>query len=254
MIKLISKVELLRGGKSGFELTGVDVIRNTENSRVSDNIVRTRTLPVPFWSRDLFHALRYPVLVYTRHWLPIWNVYMNENKSKINQESLVNCPEEWICAGLTNLWKDTEIKSIEETPKGFKIVASIVMGGKNNGFAAIIDEDADHNIYARVSELFEDICEEFVKLMTQNILPATSEELKEIATEIDSNLGTLSDDEMISKMMELADKRKITIGFTVNDFNEILEELPLFGNTEAVIVSTETKNPEEFQPPLPDEE
>ena len=179
MIKLISKVELLGEGKKGFELTGVDVVRNTENSRVSDNIVRTRTLPVPFAPRQQFASLKYPLLVHTRHWLPAWNKYMSEDKDHINQESLPTVPEgeEWITTKLTNIWKDTTIQSIEETPKGFRIKALILMGGKNCSINAMIDEEADYNIHDKTAVWFEDICETFNKLMVQNILPASSEEM-----------------------------------------------------------------------------
>jgi hypothetical protein len=248
MLKLITKVELLREGKSGFELSGLDVIRNTEHSKISDNIVRTRTLPVPFWSRDLFHALRYPVLVYTRHWLPLWDSYLTEDKMKLDNQKIANYPklkhDEWVIAKLQNIWKETTVHSIEDTPQGFKVIASIVMGGKNNRINCLIDEEADSNIYLRTQELFETICEEFAKLMTQNILPATSEEIKQIAGEIDQNLELLTDDQMLGKILELAEKRNVQIGFSVD---QIMNALPDIEDDTAVITSIKTEAPHEFE-------
>lgn len=241
MIKLISKVELLREGKAGFEITGNDVV-STTHSRISDAIIRTRALPVPFWSRKLFDSLKYPVLVYTRHWLPVWDILMDKEKETINQDALLG-KEEWVVAKLQNLWRETTVSSIEDTPSGFRIEAKIVMGGKNNSIKALITEDSDANIYMRTKDLFERICEEFVRLMTQNILPSTTEDIKAIAAEIDENMANLTDDEILEKLIDLADKRNMQIGFTVEQFENMLPD----HEDRPVIISSSTESHSEFE-------
>ena len=54
MIKLVSKVELISQGRNGFEITGVDGLKLSNQNTISDKVIRTRSIPVPFNSRKLF--------------------------------------------------------------------------------------------------------------------------------------------------------------------------------------------------------
>lgn len=244
MLNVISKIKLLRGGKSGFELTGSDVL-STQQSRISDGIVRTRNLPVPLWSRELFHRLKYPVLVYTRHWLPVWDTLMERDYSSPDTLTFGQT-DEWIASRLQEMWRDTEVHSIEDTSGGFRIECTIVMGGKNNSVKALISPESDGNIYLRTRELFERICEEYARLMTQNILPSSTEEIKAIAEEIDHNLTSLSDSEILEKILDLADKRGVQIGFTLEQLDAMLPETTTEDDA-PVIISSTTENHQDFE-------
>ena len=225
MIKLVSKVELISQGRNGFEITGVDGLKLSNQNTISDKVIRTRSIPVPFNSRKLFVLLRRPFLIYTKHWISKWDELMHDDNSGIDSGKLAETKiEEWVYARLVSMWDVVDIISIEDTAKGYKVVGSIIMGGKQNKIAALIDPDCEDDIYSDVDELFSKICSEFTDLMTRNILPANPEEIRAIAGEIGNSLETLSDEDMLSKIIELADKRNLTVGFTIEGFEMAMTE------------------------------
>lgn len=266
----ITGFKLLKDGKAGIEVEGVDLVESGVNKVMfRDNVKRTRNFPLSPQLRNAVNVLRYPFLVGTEYWQSTFASYMKEDFSRPDRKDMfINSPD---YKRLINMWDSVTIQRCVIENGSYKVTGELNCEMSIVKAVVLIHSDNDHSLYSFVQEALTNIVDMIDQTLSlPQIAIGGGQAIREIIEGMHGEdiPDDMTDEEAFITMVRTAQKKgygivlddnslaQLTIGLGEGeDENDIpqIPILPQFTETEedltevATVVSSETSDEGIFQ-------